>query len=108
MMRRVRKQVMYCDFLSMYPTVCTLMGLWRFVIAEGMTWRDATAETRAFVDRADLDALQLASTWTQLATLVRVLPDADIFPVRAAYCGEAQSTIGANYLSSDMPLWFTL
>ena len=33
--RRVRiAQVLYCDFLSMYPTVCTLMGLWRFVIAE--------------------------------------------------------------------------
>src|SRR5260370_40961831 len=29
-MRRVLSQVLYCDFLSMYATVCTLMGLWRF------------------------------------------------------------------------------
>ena len=36
--RREIRQVLYCDFLSMYPTVCTLMGLWRFVIAEGMEW----------------------------------------------------------------------
>ena len=34
--RREIRQVLYCDFLSMYPTVCTLMGLWRFVIAQGM------------------------------------------------------------------------
>lgn len=34
--RRQTRQVILCDFLSMYPTVCTLMGLWRFVIAEGM------------------------------------------------------------------------
>jgi hypothetical protein len=31
--RREIRQVLYCDFLSMYPTVCTLMGLWHFVIA---------------------------------------------------------------------------
>ena len=36
--RREIRQVLYCDFLSMYPTVCTLMGLWRFVIAQGMEW----------------------------------------------------------------------
>lgn len=106
--RREIRQVILCDFLSMYPTVCTLMGLWRFVIADGMAWRDATAETRDFLAKTDLDALQSQATWRQLATLVRVQPNADIFPVRAAYSGEAQSTIGANYLSADTPLWFTL
>lgn len=106
--RREIRQVMMCDFLSMYPTVCTLMGLWRFVIADGMTWRDTTDETQAFLDRVDLDALQSQATWTQLTTLVRVVPEADIFPVRAGYEGEAATTIGANYLSSEWPLWFTL
>lgn len=106
--RRELRQVILCDFLSMYPTVCTLMGLWRFVTASGMTWREATAETRTFLDAITLADLQLANTWPRLATLVRVSPDADIFPVRAAYEGEAQSTIGANHLSSNEPLWFTL
>jgi hypothetical protein len=32
--RRELRQVMLCDFLSMYPTVCTLMQLWPFVIAK--------------------------------------------------------------------------
>lgn len=106
--RREIRQVILCDFLSMYPTVCTLMGLWRFVIAEGMTWRDTTEETRAFLDRIDLDTLKSQAVWGQLTTLVRVLPDADIFPVRAGYDDEIHTTIGANYLSSEWPMWFTL
>jgi hypothetical protein len=28
--RRDIRQIAYCDFLSMYPTVCVLMGLWPF------------------------------------------------------------------------------
>ncbi|THD70419.1 MAG: hypothetical protein E7813_08310, partial [Bradyrhizobium sp.] len=38
--RRELRQVVLCDFISMYPTVCTLMGLWQFVISKGMTWKD--------------------------------------------------------------------
>lgn len=107
--RREMRQVILCDFLSMYPTVCTLMGLWQFVIADGMTWSDATDDARAFLESVDLAALQSQPTWKRLATLVRVMPDADIFPVRAAYANEKQSTIGANYLTSKTtPLWFTL
>jgi hypothetical protein len=100
--------VLYCDFLSMYPTVCTLMGLWRFVIAKGMTWRDATSETAEFLDRATLADLQKPETWPLLTTLVQIKPDDDILPVRAKYMDEQQSTIGLNYLSSDQPLWITL
>ena len=33
--RREIVRSLYCDFASMYPTVCTLMELWRFVIAQG-------------------------------------------------------------------------
>jgi hypothetical protein len=106
--RRELRQVMLCDFLSMYPTVCTLMGLWRFVIAEGMTWRDATADARELLASIDVVDLKENPVWRQLPVLVRVRPSADIFPVRASYSGEAQPTIGLNPLSSDQPLWFTL
>ena len=106
--RREVCQVMLCDFLSMYPTVCTLMGLWRFVIAENMTWRDTTGETRNLLADIDLATLQAQPSWGELATLVRVEPDADIFPVRAKYEPTGPATIGANYLTSDQPLWFTL
>jgi len=106
--RRELRQVILCDFLSMYPTVCTLMGLWRFVIASRMDYADATAKARSLLARVDLDALQSKAIWSELATLVRVKCAADIIPVRAAYSNEAQSTIGLNHLSADQPLWFTL
>lgn len=106
--RREIRQVMLCDFLSMYPTVCTLMRLWSFVIADGMTSRDATEEARALLEQVDLDMLRSPKSWAALHMIVRVKPDADIFPVRADYCGGGQATIGANNLTSLQPLWFTL
>jgi hypothetical protein len=114
--RRSIVPTLYCDFASMYPTVCTLMGLWRFVIAKGIDEADATVETQNFLDSVRLADLQEPENWKKLTTLVQVLPDADIFPVRARYApklkGERKSddmpTIGVNYLSADRPLWFTL
>ena len=84
------------------------MGLWRWVIADGMDWRESTDETRALLARVTLRDLQNQATWRNLATLVQVLPEDDILPVRAQYSGEAQYTIGLNRVSSDIPLWYTL
>lgn len=106
--RRELRQVMLCDFLSMYPTVCTLMGLWPFVIAKGVTWQDATVEASQFLANVDLTMLQSQSTWRELAMLVRVKATGDIYPVRAGYAGEQQATIGLNHLTAEQPLWFTL
>jgi hypothetical protein len=114
--RRTVVPTLYCDFASMYPTVCTLMGLWRFVIAQGVTEEDATVETQTFLNDVHLSDLQNAGTWKQLTTLVQVQPEADIFPVRARYATRIKEqtksadmpTIGVNYLSADRPLWFTL
>jgi DNA polymerase family B len=105
--RREIRQVLYCDFLSMYATVCTMMGLWRFVIARGVEWSDATEKIRALVNSISLDDLQRPEFWPLLTTIVRVSPQADIFPIRANYDGKSQ-TIGLNYLTSKKPLWFTL
>lgn len=106
--RREITQVAYCDFLSMYPTVCTLMNLWRFVIAKGIRSRDSTKETRAFLKDIKLGDLQSPNTWRALTTLVQIEPDEDILPVRARYEGSNQQTIGLNYLTCENPLWFTL
>ena len=114
--RRTIVSTLYCDFASMYPTVCTLMGLWWFVIAQGVIEEDATDETQAFLDDVQLDELQDPVTWKRLTTLVQVLPEADIFPVRTRYAPRLKEqtksadmpTIGVNYLSADRPLWFTL
>jgi hypothetical protein len=112
--RREIREVIHCDFLSMYPTVCTLLGLWRFVIAKGMTWRDDTDAVRRFVRQLSLTDLQKPETWKRLTALVQVRADKDLFPVRARYdpprpgMPQRPATIGLNFLSCRDGLWFTL
>ncbi len=106
--RREAVPVLYCDFLSMYPTVCTLMGLWRTVTAEGIESTDATDWVRVCLRSIETAHVQDADFWTALAVLVQVEPEADIFPVRAKYGQDASFTIGLNTLSSERPLWYTL
>ncbi len=106
--RRDISQVLYCDFLSMYPTVCTLMNLWQFVTAQGMDWQDSTDQTRKLLEKITLSDLQDQETWKSLCTIVKVIPNGNILPVRAKYGDEVQYTIGTNYLTSETPLWFTL
>jgi hypothetical protein len=106
--RREVVRTLYCDFASMYPTVCTLMGLWRFVIAKGVATSDATDWTQSFLNDIEAEKLATQATWRDLTVLVEVEPDEDIFPVRARYGEEPITTIGVNYLTSDRPLWFTL
>jgi transcriptional regulator with XRE-family HTH domain len=115
-LRRVATQVLYCDFTSMYPTVSTLMGLWRYVIAKGVTWRDVTKPTRKFLQEVILKDLQRPETWQRLHVIVKVAPDGAVLPVRAKYEYESfgsdkagkHYTIGLNHLTADQPLWYTL
>jgi hypothetical protein len=106
--RRELRQVVLCDFLSMYSTVCTLMGLWNFVTASGMRWTDGTQQVRRLLRSWKLSDLQKKENWRHLIALVQVKPDCDIFPVRAPYGPDGDGTIGANYLTSKWSLWFTL
>jgi len=107
-LRRTPRQIAYGDFLSMYPTVCTLMNLWRFVIADGTQQADATAEARTLLADVSLDRLQRPAFWAGLPVIVQVRPHADLFPVRSRYGQQAGYTIGLNHLTSEQPLWFTL
>ena len=107
---RIRRQitrVLYCDFRSMYPTVCTLMGLWQFVIARGFDWCDWTDETRKLLQDVQLADLQDKDFWKSLTVLVQIEADDDVLPVRAAYDGKSR-TIGLNHLTARFPMWFTL
>ena len=105
--RREIAQVFYSDFRSMYPSVCTLMRLWDFVIAKEMTHRDTTTDTRRFLKTVTLDDLQSPKFWQNLHTIVQLQPDADALPVRAKY-DKSQYNIGVNYLTSKEPMWYTL
>ncbi|MDP9364333.1 MAG: hypothetical protein M3Q10_08955, partial [Chloroflexota bacterium] len=102
--------VSYCDFLSMYPTVNSLMGLWDVLTAEQIRVVDATAEVQAFLDRVTPEDLFAPDTWRQLPAVVELVPEDDVLPVRARYGDETESTygIGINPLTSDRPLWYAL
>jgi hypothetical protein len=109
--RRQITPVVHTDFLSMYPTVCTLMGLWSFVRAKGVTHHDDTNAVTALVARPReelAEHLRKKDGWKDLASLVQVRPRNDLFPVRAKYPGGDTLNIGLNYLSADEPQWFTL
>ena len=105
--RRKITRVLYADFRSMYPSAFALLGLWQFVIAQGVEWTEWTEETRQLLDYENLADHQGRSFWKCLTVLVQVEPDEDIFPVRARYGGESR-TIGLNYLSAKTGLWYTL
>lgn len=113
--RREVCETVYCDFLSMYPTVNALMGLWEILIADGIDEYDATDDARTILENWQSEDLLDQSNWQMLHMIVRVLPDDGIFPVRCVG-GDALprnesnriANIGLNRLTCKAPLWCTL
>ncbi len=101
--------IVYTDFLSQYPNVNTLLGLWRLLTANKVRVRSATQEVRGFLKSLDLDRLLDPKTWLKLNFFALIKPDGDILPVRTVY-GDARvgndTNIGLNPLTSEKPIWF--
>jgi len=106
--RRQIRQSFYCDFLSMYPTMCALMGLWRFITAKGVETFDATQRARDLLARATPETFQDQAAWKQLAVICQVHPDDDVLPLRAVYGEDGAANIALNRITSQTPLWYTL
>lgn len=113
--RRVLKESVYCDFLSMYPTVNTLMGVGSFLVSNGISETDVTDDVRDLLAKWTADDLRNPANWRKLNVLVQIIPKDDVLPVRSVY-GDALprnetnkiANIGLNRLSCETPLWFTL
>jgi hypothetical protein len=107
--RKTPVKVRLMDFKSMYPTLFILMGLWKFLIAEKIEHYDSTEETKQLVSEVTLNSLTDRSIYEKFATIVQVLPESDILPVRAHY-GEDKSVynIGLPYVTSEIPVWYSL
>lgn len=98
--------VMHTDFLSMYPTVNALMGLWDYVTAESLELVDATEEVSALLARVTPDEWFARAPWRALPFFARIRPRGDILPVRAQYASESDAwNIGVNPLTADFPVW---
>jgi hypothetical protein len=113
--RKVAVPVVYTDFLSMYPTVNSLMDLWRFVIAREIKVIDGCkGEIETFLRRVTADDLFKPATWKYLPAFVRIIPDGDILPTRAKYStvsNDWQVAVSHLYAEENGPnreLWFSL
>jgi hypothetical protein len=101
--------VVYTDFTSQYPTVNTLLGLWRMLTARELRVRDATRKVKTLLQSLTPGQLLNQSTWPKLAFFALIQPDGDILPVRTVYGDEhqgEQTNIGLNPLTSQKPTWF--
>lgn len=113
--RKVAVPVVYTDFLSMYPTVNSLMGLWRFVIAKKIrVVKRCAGQLRSFLTKLSAGDLFKPETWKKLPAFVRIIPDNDLLPCRSKFSLESNDwQVSLNYLSGFSQkrkdaLWFSL
>ena len=113
--RKIPVPVVYTDFLSMYPTVNSLMGLWKFVTAQEIKIRPhCRKEVTRLVKRLSLSDLFKRKTWRNLPAFVRVIPEGDVLPSRSKYSKESNDwQVALNYLIAENKkhkdaLWFSL
>ena len=112
--RKIPVPVVYTDFLSMYPTVNNLMGLWRYVISrEIRVVRNCEMEIEVFLRNLSPNDLFDPLTWKFLHGFVRVVPDGHILPSRSKYSSASNDwQVAINELygngSSKDALWFSL
>lgn len=113
----IRKQavpVVYTDFLSMYPTVNSLMKLWPLVIAERIdVIPHCEDEIRAYLEEITTEKLFVPETWSHLKAFVKVIPDGDILPTRAKYSTSNDWQVAVNYFyagehETSKSCWFSL
>jgi hypothetical protein len=110
--RKIACPIVYLDFVSMYPTVNILMGLWRFVTArEIKVVEHCAAEIEVFLRGLTANDLFNPETWKNMTGFVKVIPNGDILPARSKY-GEASNDWqgGLNHLYGDSgdALWFSI
>lgn len=113
--RKVPVPVVYVDFLSMYPTVNSLMDLWRFVISrEVRVVEHCQAEVKTILLGLTPEKLFCAKTWKRLPAFVKVIPSGDLLPSRAKYSSASNDwQVAMNYLyasenAASEGLWFSL
>ena len=83
--RGVIVPVAYCDFRSMYPTVCTLMGVWGLLLSEKVVVEDTTKAAERVLNIVTAQDLLSPIAWKDKLVLVEIETDEDILPSRCKY-----------------------
>ena len=112
--RRVSVPVVYLDYASMYPSVASLLGMWRFMVCTSVaTVEDDPAVCMKWLAGLTTGQVLDKALWPKLCGFALVQPHGDVLPARAPYSGDAHG-IGVNEVWSDEPLvcdeplWYTL
>jgi hypothetical protein len=115
--RKVPVPVVYTDFLSMYPTVNSLMELWKLVTAKKIqVVEHCQSDVQTILGdlKENPDVLFDRDTWKFLTAFVKIRPDGDVLPSRGRYSATSNDyQVAVNYLYSDcddpkQTLWFAL
>lgn len=113
--RKTPVPVVYTDFLSMYPTVNSHMGLWKLVIAkEILVDHNCKDGIEKFLRSVTTDKLFKPKSWKFLTGFVKVIPNGDILPSRGKYNQQTNDwQVAVNHLygeenNSDHGLWYSL
>jgi hypothetical protein len=113
--RKVPVPVVYVDFLSMYPSVNSLMNLWRFSIAREVQVLEHQGRwVEQFLRNLTPAKLFDPKTWKDFTAFVKLIPNGDILLSRGKYSIETNDwQVGINHLyaKNDDPshaLWFSL
>ncbi|MFL5481258.1 MAG: hypothetical protein ACJ8AK_03645 [Gemmatimonadaceae bacterium] len=105
--RKVPLPVVHTDFISMYPTVFALLGMWALVTAKSISVERCTEEAQRQLDTASTDAYFQQHLWRDLNWFGEIEPDGDIVPVRAQYDPSSDAlNIGVNQFSTSQPFWY--
>ena len=78
-------KVTFLDFTSMYPSVNILLGLWQFITAKKVIYKECTKEIQTLLNKITREDLRNKKLWKQLCVLVELSPDEDILPIRARF-----------------------
>ena len=100
-LRRSLTPVVPVDFLSMYPTVMELLGIWDYLTAERIDIIDCTEELRTLLAQIATEGpevLQDPAIWRHMVGYARLIPDEDLLPARAPW-GQDRLQLGIHPLT---------
>jgi hypothetical protein len=107
--RKTPVEVSVLDFLSMYPSLTIIMGLWEFIIAKNIEEEDVTKQVILFLQGLKLEDLRNKDLWKTFNVLVELEPDGDVLPVRSNYHKKTHVlNVGLNYIKYKGSLFYAL
>ncbi len=109
MIRLHSVECMMVDFTSQYPSVNALMKNQSLLLAEKIERRDNTDWVRAFLKDLSPETLLSPEIWPKLRSMVKLIPQGDILPVRARFAAPADPpNIAVTPVFGVEAIWYTL